>query len=87
MAHADHAPVRILMVCIGNICRSPTVLENVRKHADPGRVRIHARVADGQCHLGVEDGGPGMTEELAAPVFEAFHRGDPTRPQHAGGSG
>ncbi|AVS70950.1 two-component sensor histidine kinase [Paracidovorax avenae] len=73
-------PVRIRQALIA-------LLENVRKHADPGLVRIHARVADGQCHLGVEDEGPGMTEELAAQVFEAFHRGDPTRPQQAGGSG
>lgn len=73
-------PVRIRQALIA-------LLENVRKHADPGRVRIHARVADGQCHLSVEDEGPGMSEELAAQVFEAFHRGDPTRPQQAGGSG
>ncbi len=44
MAHANHAPVRILMVCMGNICRSPTahgVLETMAADAGlDGRIEV-----------------------------------------------
>jgi two-component system OmpR family sensor kinase len=37
--------------------------------------------------LEVSDHGPGMTEEVAARVFERFYRADPSRSRHRGGSG
>ncbi|BFO55992.1 hypothetical protein AVXHC19_27950 [Acidovorax sacchari] len=44
MAQSSHAPVRILMVCMGNICRSPTahgVLEKMAADAgQEGRIEV-----------------------------------------------
>lgn len=62
------------------------LLENARKHATPGIVRISSSVADGVCRLCVEDQGPGIETALAQHVFDAFQRGDPSRPG-ASGSG
>ncbi|WP_425304945.1 sensor histidine kinase [Chromobacterium vaccinii] len=52
----------------------------------PGAVRIQAGVENGRCYLRVEDEGPGMPDELAQCVLEAFRRGDDARQQGAGGS-
>ncbi len=62
------------------------LLENVRKHATPGIVRISSGVSDGVCSLCVEDQGPGIDAALAQHVFDAFQRGDPSR-SGTGGSG
>lgn len=63
------------------------LLENARRHATPGRLRIAAVVADGMCALRVEDEGPGIAPELALHVFEAFQRGEQSRSRESGGSG
>ena len=63
------------------------LLENARRHATPGRLRISATVADGVCSLWVEDEGPGIAPELAQHVFEAFQRGEQSRSRESGGSG
>ena len=39
------------------------------------------------CILSVEDEGPGISEEVAAHIFDAFRRGDPSRSRKSGGSG
>ncbi|WDD90856.1 ATP-binding protein [Burkholderia sp. FERM BP-3421] len=70
-------PVRIRQVLLA-------LLENARRHADPGAIRIRTRVARGVCRLSVEDDGPGVSPELAPHVFEAFRRADNVR---SGGSG
>jgi len=62
------------------------LLENVRKHAVPGVVRISSSVTDGVCRLGVEDQGPGIDSALAQHVFDAFQRGEQAR-LGASGSG
>lgn len=62
------------------------LLENVRKHASPGLVRIGSHVTQGVCTLYVEDQGPGIDASLAQHVFDAFQRGDAAR-SGAGGSG
>ncbi len=63
------------------------LLENARRHATPGRLRIGAAVADGMCVLRVEDEGPGIAPELALHVFEAFQRGEQSRSRESGGTG
>lgn len=63
------------------------LLENVRKHATPGLVRISSTVSDGHCHLRVEDQGPGIDAALAQHVFDAFQRGDQSHRAGVSGSG
>lgn len=63
------------------------LLENALKHADPGALLVHARVEDGMCLLGVDDDGPGIPAEVAPHLFDAFHRGEPSRSRQSGGSG
>ena len=53
----------------------------------PGRLTVRLEQAGELCQLSVEDQGPGLPAELAASVFEAFRRGDPSRSQQTGGSG
>lgn len=63
------------------------LLENVRKHATPGGVRISCVVSGGFCRLRVEDEGPGIAPDLAQHVFDAFQRGEQSQQQGAAGSG
>lgn len=63
------------------------LLENALKYAEPGVLRVSADVSDGVCHVSVEDNGPGIAPDIAAQVFEAFRRGDPSRSRSSGGSG
>ncbi|OLO04056.1 ATP-binding protein [Salinicola socius] len=63
------------------------LLENAQQHAEPGSLRIRLYQADDYCHLVVEDDGPGIDRALASDLFEAFHRGDPSRSRKSGGSG
>ncbi|KHK54728.1 histidine kinase [Ralstonia sp. A12] len=76
--HCD--PVRIRQALLA-------LLENARKHAVPGAVRIQTRVEQGTCQLSVEDDGPGIPPEFAPHVFEAFRRADSARTTRSGGSG
>lgn len=69
-------PVRIRQALLA-------LLENALCHADPGPLRIAVQIAEGLCHLLVEDCGPGVSTSLAAQIFEPFQRGNP----HGGGSG
>ncbi|HRO63749.1 ATP-binding protein [Thermomonas sp.] len=63
------------------------LLENARRHAEPGILRIESRLAQGECLLRVEDGGPGIAPELAERLFDAFQRGEHSRSRESGGSG
>ncbi|WP_157084876.1 ATP-binding protein [Hydrogenophaga palleronii] len=63
------------------------LLDNALKHAQPGALRVRAHLENGLCSLSVEDDGPGLSPDLAAFVFEAFRRGDPSRARSSGGSG
>lgn len=63
------------------------LLENALAHADPGLLRIEAGVVADSYQLSVTDSGPGIDADLAAQVFEAFRRGDPSRSRNSGGSG
>lgn len=63
------------------------LLENARRHAEPGILRIESRLSQGECLLRVEDGGPGIAPELAERLFDAFQRGEHSRSRESGGSG
>ncbi|MFV8599180.1 ATP-binding protein [Ralstonia pseudosolanacearum] len=63
------------------------LLDNARRYAVPGSIRIRTLVAHGQCHVHVEDDGPGISSDVAPHVFEAFRRADDTRQSASGGSG
>jgi two-component system sensor histidine kinase KdpD len=61
------------------------LLDNARKYSPDGaRIRVSACLpaTDGPVRLVVEDGGPGVPEELLGRIFEKFYRAAPT----AGGS-
>ncbi|WP_175998547.1 ATP-binding protein [Burkholderia stabilis] len=63
------------------------LLENARRYAVPGAIRIHTRVENGACRLLVEDEGPGIPADCAARIFDAFRRVDDTQSNQKGGSG
>ena len=77
-AHVD--PVRLRQVLLA-------LLENARKYAVPGVVRVHAGVSRGVCVLRVEDEGPGVPAAVAQRVFEAFWRAESSRSRDSGGTG
>lgn len=64
-AHCDPQRMRQAMLAL---------LDNARRHASPGAVRIRANLSDGWCSLSVEDSGPGIPEEFLPYVFTAFRR-------------
>ncbi|VWD44151.1 two-component system sensor histidine kinase [Burkholderia lata] len=70
-------PVRIRQALLA-------LLENARRHAVPGTIRIQTRIEEGMCRLRVEDDGPGIPADFAPHVFKAFRRVDESQP---GGSG
>ncbi|WP_175959776.1 ATP-binding protein [Burkholderia pyrrocinia] len=70
-------PVRIRQALLA-------LLENARRHAVPGAIRITTCIEQRMCRLRVEDDGPGIPADFAPHVFKAFRRVDDTQP---GGSG
>jgi len=63
------------------------LLDNARRYAHAGQLLLSTRVHDGQYCLQLEDAGPGVPDELAPHVFEAFRRGDAARAELPAGSG
>ncbi len=63
------------------------LLENAVQHADPGFLTVHFYLQDQTCYLSVEDEGPGISEDAANFIFDAFRRGEPSRSRKSGGSG
>lgn len=63
------------------------LLDNARRYADPGPLALRTRLDGGDYVLTLEDAGPGMPEELARHVFDAFRRGIGARVQASNGSG
>lgn len=75
--HAFCDPARIRQALLA-------LLENARKHAVPGSIRVVARADDGWFFLSVSDEGPGIAEDFLPHVFAAFRRSPDAR---GGGSG
>lgn len=63
------------------------LLDNVRRHAAPGDVRIETRVTRDHAILRVSDTGPGLPSDDANRVFDPFWRADLSRSRESGGSG
>ena len=64
------------------------LLDNARRHAVPGTIRIQNGQEGGRYFLRVEDNGPGIPKALASQVFTAFRRANPARSSaRDGGSG
>ncbi len=63
------------------------MLENARRHAIPCPLRVRVTLAEGHCAVAVEDGGPGVPNDLRDSIFEAFQRTDVSRSRQSGGSG
>ncbi|MBC7373463.1 MAG: HAMP domain-containing histidine kinase, partial [Frankiales bacterium] len=90
-AHGAHHVIRMhplegasAPVVIGDDARLHQVLGNLVAnavaHTPPGTtVDISVQAANGAATLQVRDDGPGMTEQVAARVFERFYRADGSR--------
>lgn len=75
--HASCDPARIRQALLA-------LLENARKHAVPGIIRILVRVDDGWVRLSVSDEGPGIADEFLPHVFTAFRRSPEARGSGSG---
>jgi len=78
LEHCDPARVRQAVLAL---------LENARRHAIPCPLRVRVTLAEGHCTVAVEDGGPGVPDELRDSIFEEFQRTDVSRSRQSGGSG
>lgn len=81
--------VPVIVHCDGPRIRQAllALLDNVRRYAAPGRLRIEVEPLDTRVVLRVEDEGPGLTAEFARHAFDPFTRDDASRSRESGGSG
>ncbi|MFI9384107.1 sensor histidine kinase [Kutzneria sp. NPDC052558] len=64
------------------------LLTNAAVHTDPGTpVWLRVRAEAGWAVIDVADGGPGISPENQARVFDRFYRVDDSRTRHSGGTG
>ena len=64
------------------------LIENALKYAKSGKkIRVGARMADGQVEFVVKDFGPGIQYEHLERIFERFYRVDKARSRESGGTG
>ncbi|VXB25038.1 ATP-binding protein [Brevundimonas sp. G8] len=65
------------VVCDGDRIQQAVLalLENVRRHADPGPVAVSVTVDDRFAIITVEDSGPGLPDPMTQSVFTAFKHG------------
>lgn len=77
-AHCDPTRLRQALLAL---------LENARRYASPGKVRIAVHDTPGHVQVAIEDEGPGIDPELHADIFTPFMRGDGSRSRQGGGSG
>lgn len=68
--HCDPARIRQALLAL---------LENARRHAVPGTIRIRTRLENGHCSLCIEDDGPGIAENEMTHVFQAFRHAETVR--------
>lgn len=63
------------------------LLENARRHATPGSLRVIVRTDNDKVVMAVEDQGPGLPPSFAPHAFDSFTRVEPSRSRRFGGSG
>ncbi len=63
------------------------LLDNARRHAGPGMLRLETRATRDHAILRVSDTGPGLPWDRIAHVFEPFWRADDSRSRASGGTG
>ncbi|WP_313442928.1 ATP-binding protein [Stenotrophomonas sp.] len=79
--HAAHCdPTRLRQALLA-------LLENARRYASPGRVRIAVHDVQDHVQVAIEDEGPGIDPALHAEIFHPFMRADGSRSRQGGGSG
>jgi two-component system OmpR family sensor kinase len=61
------------------------LVENALKYGARARLRLSTH--GGQCHLQIEDDGPGIPESLQSQVFNPFFRIEASRNRQTGGTG
>ncbi|RQS61516.1 HAMP domain-containing protein [Burkholderia sp. Bp8963] len=79
----------VVLQCDGTRIRQAllALLDNARRYAVPGKLRIELAVVASSVVLRVEDEGPGLSPEFARHAFEPFTRADVSRSRQFGGSG
>ena len=79
----------VTLPCDGTRIRQAllALLENARRYATPGALKIRMYLEKADVILAVEDEGPGLNEEFATQAFDAFARAEPSRSRQFGGSG
>ncbi|MDQ2082684.1 ATP-binding protein [Xanthobacteraceae bacterium Astr-EGSB] len=82
-------PQPVTLSCDGPRIRQAllAILENARRYATPGVLKIVMHLEKAHIVLAVEDEGPGLSAEFAAQAFDAFARAEPSRSRQYGGSG
>ncbi|MDR3751154.1 MAG: ATP-binding protein [Terracidiphilus sp.] len=64
------------------------LIENALKYGKAGkRIRVGARLLDGEVEFTVQDFGPGIASEHLTRIFERFYRIDKARSRESGGTG
>ena len=65
------------VICDGDRIQQAVLalLENVRRHADPGPVAVSVISEDQVAVIAVEDSGPGLPDPMSQSVFTAFKHG------------
>ncbi|MGJ7530774.1 ATP-binding protein [Variovorax sp. GB1P17] len=63
------------------------LLDNARRYAHPGKLKVELESTTSHVVLRVEDEGPGLTPEFARQAFDPFMRDEPSRLRQYGGSG
>lgn len=64
------------------------LIENSLKYAKDGkRIRVGARLLEGEVQFTVQDFGPGIASEHLERIFERFYRVDKARSRESGGTG
>ncbi|MDE1146551.1 MAG: ATP-binding protein [Azospirillaceae bacterium] len=85
----DTALAPVLVVADGARVRQAllALLENARRYASPGRVRVETRAVGDHVLLRVADQGPGLPPGMEPYVFDPFWRADESRARISGGTG
>jgi two-component system sensor histidine kinase AdeS len=80
---------RIVLACDGVRLRQAllALLENAKRYATPGLLRVSSRVEPDELVIAVEDQGPGLAPDFAPHAFDTFSRAEASRSRRHGGAG